>query len=163
MICPFLGMSGDSRTALAFPSAWNHCHHCKPDESVALDHQKTCCLSGKYEACHAFLQSPNNPLPIDLRNIKNSPPVNRYVFWKAVLLILVLLIVMFILGGNLPIHDAPISTFLFPVISSSAIPSSTLLPVTVSPSPEPANLVTFTPPTQAISNSTSYSGSRVTP
>jgi hypothetical protein len=157
VICPFLGMFEDSGTALAFPSAWNHCHHCNPASSVALDHQKTCCLTGGYETCPAFLQSPNDAFPIGLQNVMRTRPFNRSVFWIAIFVIPVLLTAAYFLGQKFPV---PLfSEKFFPVIPSPYV-SPILLPASITPFLEPSSLVTFTPSPVPIANN---SGSRVTP
>lgn len=164
MICPFLGMPGDTKTALAFPSVWNSCHRCKPAAVVALTHQKNCCLAANYEACPAFLQTPNDALP---RGLRHKRPANRNIFWKVLFSILALLAMMFILGKNLLVQGAPISTLLSSETSSPVSPSVSVLPTaTITPSSEqlfaPAGLITSTPSLLPISNPTS-SRSRVTP
>ena len=67
-VCPFLGMTDDAQTALAFPSNWNCCYHCKPHRSVQLEHQRVYCLSRNYKNCAAYRQAPNHALPREFRN-----------------------------------------------------------------------------------------------
>jgi hypothetical protein len=169
MICPFLGTPGDFRTSLAFPSKLNHCHRCKPVASVSRDYQKNCCLVGNYEACPAYLQPLNGVLPYGLRNVKPGRSSKKNTFWKVVFVIPVL---PFIFGWNFLASGDSFPILLFPetspVISSLSV-SPTLLPASITPSPEqllePASFVTFTPsplpgPSSTFSNAF---GSRVTP
>lgn len=127
MICPFLGISDDRKTSLAFPSTWNCCHRCKPVVAVALVHQKNICLTGDYEACPVFLQAPNGALPRDLRHVNLARSAKNKAFPKIVLLTLVLLAVM-LLGWNPLIRSVPLFKSVFPETSSSATPTQSVLP-----------------------------------
>jgi len=150
MICPFLGMSSDTKTSLAFPSIWNYCHRCKPIASAALNHQKNICLTGNYEICPVFSQAPNLSMPHGLRHIKSVRPANKNVFRKIVFTIPAL-ITVFILGGNFFGQSDSFHTLLFTGTSFPGNPSEsvslTLSPATVTPSPEQASLIIPTPST----------------
>jgi len=50
-ICPFLGFEDDPETALAYPSPYNFCYHCKPISPVNMIHQRDVCLVGDYPQC----------------------------------------------------------------------------------------------------------------
>lgn len=139
MTCPFLGMSGDSTTSLAFPSAWNHCHHCKPVAPVSLAHQRSHCLTGEYEACPVFLQSPNKALPRGLR-MKLARPAKKKALGMVVFVILALLAAMFI-GWNSLIRGVPLST---PAFSETPSPTMSLQPVSPTKTPSPQQTATFT-------------------
>jgi LysM repeat protein len=158
MTCPFLGMPGDAKTSLAFPSAWNYCHHCKPVASVSLAHQRSHCLTGEYEACPVFLQSLNDALPHNLRG-KSARPVKKKTPWVIVFLFPTLLAVIFF-GWHFLTRDVAFAPA-FPEISS---PTASLLPVssTITSSPQQANPLTiFTPFSLPTPNATHIS--RVTP
>jgi LysM repeat protein len=146
VICPFLGTPGDFRTSLAFPSRSNYCHRCTPVVVVSLEHQKNRCLAGDYETCPAFLQPPNGALPHNLRNTKSVRSASRKTFWKFAFVIPVLLIIF---GWNFITRGGSFPIILFPQTSPSGFVSPTLLPISITPSPEqhlvPVSPITFTP------------------
>lgn len=53
-ICPFLGVSSDPQTRVAFADARNYCHSVKPPQSVALSYQEAYCLSHNYQTCEVY-------------------------------------------------------------------------------------------------------------
>lgn len=169
MICPFLGIPGDSKTSLAFPSTWNCCHHCSPVLPVALDHQKKSCLTGEYEACPVFQQEANTALPRDLRYVK-SRLANRNAFWKIAFAIPAFLMMVLVFGGNFFVQGMPLPIGSF---SETSSPTGSLLslPATLMEStpttflemtPVPASPSTLTPSPLPNPDST-LSRSRVTP
>jgi len=62
-LCPFLGLSDDPQTALAFPSNWNYCYKAKPPQSVALAHQRKYCQSVAHRQCPVLQTGTLRPLP----------------------------------------------------------------------------------------------------
>ena len=66
--CPYLGLMEDADTSLAFPSAWNGCHRCRPLASPNLKHQSEFCLGEGHRQCPVFLNPQDTlPLPNHLR------------------------------------------------------------------------------------------------
>ena len=65
--CPYLGLSYDRETWLAFPSDGNHCHHAKPPGAIRLSHQEECCLTSEFLGCPVLDQPKGKPLPPELR------------------------------------------------------------------------------------------------
>jgi hypothetical protein len=57
-VCIYLGLKGDSDTALSYSSPANHCFRTIPVTPIELDHQAEFCLSGKYRLCPLFQGEP---------------------------------------------------------------------------------------------------------
>lgn len=64
--CPYLGIKGDPKTALNFPSDGNCCYHARPIMSVDSAHQAQYCLSERHIACPVYRRAALNPLPASL-------------------------------------------------------------------------------------------------
>jgi LysM repeat protein len=102
-VCPYLGLSQDPQTTLAFPSASNLCYHAKPLASPNLQYQRSFCLAGRqHTLCPVFTRSEIAPLPPE---ISGSPagklipgkPVNpRLLLW---ILLACMVLVLCIFGG----------------------------------------------------------------
>jgi len=168
VICPYLGTPSDPKTSLAFPSASNCCHHCKPVAPVAFDHQKKYCLPGDYKTCPVIMQATDQVLPHNLQYVKRERFINKNVFLKTAFSIPALLAMVFIFGGSSFVLGVPFPTLLFLETSSPSTlsVSPTLLPATPALLPEPVlevgSLGTPTPSPLAVPIST-LSRSRVTP
>ena len=134
-ICPYLGLADDERTALAFPSDWNDCHHCKPLSSIKLDHQRTYCLSPNYRSCTAYQQPPEQALPRDLRNRGPVRPWLGKPVWTILLTLLILVLIGAVVLNYLP----AVGPFSLPgSLEIPGLPGATQTPSPppVSPSPE---------------------------
>ena len=162
-ICPFLGQADDSETSIAFPSAWNYCHHAYPIEAINLDHQQNVCLRPRHQFCVVFQHSKNEALPEELRykSSLNGRQSNR--LWTF-LAILVLATALFFGGWTLAtqiLSKAPgqaASSTLPIVFMDTATPKSsppllpdvsqhpTLAPATTTPAwtPSPSVIPTIT-------------------
>ncbi len=55
--CPYLGISDDAETALAYPSPWNCCYRRGTSAPISLEHQRNYCLATNYAGCPIYLQS----------------------------------------------------------------------------------------------------------
>lgn len=66
IICPYLGMSTDRVTAIAYPHPANLCQRHSPAVNRQLQFQKSFCLSENYMQCQIFRQE--DPLPIAKAN-----------------------------------------------------------------------------------------------
>lgn len=67
-LCPFLGLSDDPQTALAFPSAWNNCHKVRPPQSVSSSHQRKHCLVVAHRQCPVLQTESLRPLPSEAQS-----------------------------------------------------------------------------------------------
>lgn len=65
--CPHLGLADDPQTALAYPSEWNLCYHCRPARPADLEHQSRYCLAPGHSACPIFLAAGGAAMPAALR------------------------------------------------------------------------------------------------
>jgi hypothetical protein len=61
--CPFIGLSNDPDTVMAFPTHRNYCHRVKSAQPVRIDFQSTNCLSFAHRHCPVLLQQPTRSLP----------------------------------------------------------------------------------------------------
>ena len=84
-VCPFLGMPDDAQTALAFPSNWNCCHHCKPAAAIRLEHQRHYCLSPGHKNCPVYLQPAGQALARELRSRSPARRLAGGALWKVFL------------------------------------------------------------------------------
>ena len=99
-VCPYLGLSDDSETALYYPSSLNHCHRAKPATPVKSAYQGSCCLTATHSECRVYQQEPGIPLPPDLRNRQHGSAQRK----RSKVLFWVILFVLVILG--LPIWQS---------------------------------------------------------
>jgi hypothetical protein len=75
--CPFIGLSYDADTVMAFPTHRNHCHRVKPAQSVRIDYQSTHCLTFTHRHCPVLLEKSTHTLPVDIASkpTKKRPTV----------------------------------------------------------------------------------------
>jgi hypothetical protein len=92
-VCPHLGMTDDSRTCLAYPSEWNHCHHARPPAPVKLEYQRITCLLAMHTVCPVFQTTKVKRLPPDLRARRRKPGAGRL----TTLLVLSVIVLGFLL------------------------------------------------------------------
>ena len=64
--CPFVGLSHDAETVMAFPTHRNHCHRVKNPESVRIDYQSTYCLTFTHRHCPVLLEKSVRVLPPEI-------------------------------------------------------------------------------------------------
>ena len=78
--CPFLGLSDDPQTALAYPSTWNFCHHATPIASPKIDRQRSICLKYSHITCPVFTTTNIGTLPktIIALDVKPTPKVKTF-------------------------------------------------------------------------------------
>lgn len=90
--CPYLGLRTDRTAMFSFPSEEHHCFASDKERSIAVDHQATFCLGGKYETCHRFVpvpdaevaQAPVRRTPVErAREALESPPDADEELWSA--------------------------------------------------------------------------------
>jgi hypothetical protein len=65
--CPYIGLSDDADSSVAFPSNSNYCHRGQPAAGVRFNHQQEFCLGKKYIECPVFLREAAGPLPEHIR------------------------------------------------------------------------------------------------
>ena len=70
-VCQFLGLSYDSESLFAFPSAGNYCHRVKTPRPIAISHQEAVCLSGKHKTCPVYQEEWKGALPREIRAQRN--------------------------------------------------------------------------------------------
>jgi len=153
--CPFLGLEDDPDTALAFPSIWNCCHHCKPVVSINIDHQRDYCQSTRYPDCPAYLQPPDQILPDEIHSKNPTNSASRAS--QFLIPILAIFTILIILGGIFftgtlynrnptnnnnvgslnSLTPAPIQQNLSPEATSTSTPSATR--TIASPTLQPAS------------------------
>lgn len=73
LFCPFLGFEDDPETALAYPTSYNFCFHCRPIAPINLVHQRMVCLTSKYGDCPVFTKENLEPIP---KGIRGSRPAS---------------------------------------------------------------------------------------
>lgn len=64
--CPFIGLSCDSDTVMAFPTHRNYCHRVKSAQPVRIDYQSTYCLSFAHRHCPVLLKKSTRALPTEI-------------------------------------------------------------------------------------------------
>jgi LysM repeat protein len=134
-ICPYLGLTDDGQTALAFPSDWNHCYHCKPLVSIRLDHQRNYCLSPQHKSCLVYRQTAGGALPRELRNRGPARPLVRVALWKVILALFFLVLVAGFLLGLAPPPDHFFSLSFLKLPERPVDVAYTPTPLPLSPSP----------------------------
>ncbi len=135
-ICPHLGLIDDERTALAFPSDWNDCHHSKPVASIKLDHQRNYCLSPNHKNCVVYLRSSEKTLPRELRNRVPARPRVGVPVWKISLALLFLALMAGFLFRFVPPVDQLFSLPFLRVPERPVLGVHTPSPVALSPTPQ---------------------------
>lgn len=88
-VCPFVGLSTDPGSLLAYPSRENLCLNCRPPVSPVFSHQEQFCLTAEHTSCAAYS---SGVLPLDARPpdepVRRQFPWRRFgqvVFWGVVL------------------------------------------------------------------------------
>ena len=190
--CPFLGLSDDTTSHMAFTSPDNICHQCKPFVQIKLEHQNDYCLDVNFSNCPVYVNGAGKRMPVDLiydgRADQQSAPMDRRILWAGVVLAIIFaMIVLFFFTQsksrreNLPtnplginaaqsltvIADSPSSSpTSSPLIPSSLISSpeiSTTLPLqTASITPFPT-LTSIPTATQAVSSTFTPTSTQIPP
>lgn len=95
--CPYIGLKNDLQTTLAYPSARNYCHLCRPAAVPDLAHQGEFCLASRYVECPAFLAKEVIPMPEDLLYHDHIYSHKRKITITLILFVLVLLLLLIFL------------------------------------------------------------------
>ncbi len=95
--CPYIGLKNDLQTTLAYPSARNYCHLCRPTAVPDLAHQGEFCLAPKYVECPAFLAEEITPMPEDLLYHDHIHSHKRKITITLILFVLVLFLLLLFL------------------------------------------------------------------
>ncbi|MEW5828983.1 MAG: LysM peptidoglycan-binding domain-containing protein [Chloroflexota bacterium] len=90
VVCPYLGVREDRETSFAFPSMWNCCHLSRSLSPVALEIQRSQCLSEGHSRCPVFERGEKARLPSGYR-LKHPPEKGSRRF-RAFFLVFVLLL-----------------------------------------------------------------------
>lgn len=154
-ICPFLGFEDDPETALAYPSPYNFCYHCKPISPVNMIHQRDVCLAGSFAQCPVYQKENLEAFPKDLRGNRPSTPHKRS--WIPFVVLILVLIASFIIlsmfglikipGLNLPvIGQKPTETFIFPPTKENEVTQSPTAKATDTPQPTETATIAQQPP-----------------
>jgi len=72
LVCLHLGLEDDKQTCMAYPSAWNVCHHTRPVMAPKLEHQRKMCLTSNHVDCPVFQREKDRSLPRELRGRKKA-------------------------------------------------------------------------------------------
>jgi LysM repeat protein len=108
-VCPYLGLSDDPGTALAYPSTSNCCHHARPVESVRGSYQVKVCLTNGYIQCPVYLRPDLIPLPPEVQvRVSSIKRVKRR--WWILLILVIVLIAVFLLTRPDLFNAAPLPT-----------------------------------------------------
>jgi len=92
-ICPYLGLMGDPKTVLEYPSDGNCCHRVLKVAQVRSAHQSSYCLTEKHLLCPLFLSDGKLSMPKELLGSSKKTPVNNWL--KASIITAVILILGF--------------------------------------------------------------------
>jgi len=73
--CPFIGLSNDTETVMAFPTHRNYCHRVETALPIRIDYQSTHCLTFAHRHCPVLLEKSTRTLPpeIAVRPEKKRP------------------------------------------------------------------------------------------
>lgn len=138
--CPYLGLSFDPQTALAYPSSQNLCHHVTPTAAPGAAYQGQFCLELLHTQCERYVEKSASPIPAEFLLGENT---NRHWnpqwirFLPLGLLILILLsgsfwLMIYLSRQKLPIDQPAIQTtspaavaILSPTLTQTLQPSPT--------------------------------------
>jgi len=70
--CPHLGLSKDTKSFSAYPSARNVCHHVSPISTPAFSHQQKYCLSSNYLNCPIYNNPSGQKIPKNIKSYKRG-------------------------------------------------------------------------------------------
>ena len=70
--CPHLGLSKDTKSFSAYPSARNVCHHVSPISTPAFIHQQKYCLSSNYLNCPIYNNPSGQKIPKSIKSYKRG-------------------------------------------------------------------------------------------
>lgn len=147
-VCPYLGLSDDPGTALAYPSTSNCCHHAKPVESVRGSHQEKVCLTNGYSQCPVYLRPELIPLPLEFQVHHSSVNRAKRRWWILLILVIVLVAVFLIAQPGLfnaaPLPAAEPDTDTQALQTITAIFAGTQTAVIQTPVPTQAEKITPT-------------------
>lgn len=102
--CPFLGLSDDSRSLMAYISPQNCCYRCQPVMAVKLEHQNNYCLDTTFINCQAYIDEAGKSLPAGLR-YKPDRSARRSIWMRRVIGGIVIGIIL--LGGWFLMQKVP--------------------------------------------------------
>lgn len=151
--CPFLGLADDPGTRASYPSIWNCCQHVKPVEAVNLAYQDECCLSERYLKCLVYRREEMDVLPDELRISQKILPTQKKLGWKAIILIVIVVVNLILALLNMIIHkraEIPPTGNQNHATVQFAPPISTVTFETIKPSGnQKTQIVTLTPASSA--------------
>lgn len=99
-VCPYLGVSDDSGTALNYPSACNYCYHANPVAAIRRPYQTKYCLGGEFQKCLVFKTSGNQPLPNEIGEPRMGEKRSSFRVWLISALIVLLAIATLVVWKN---------------------------------------------------------------
>ena len=96
--CPFIGITHDAETVMAFPTLRNHCHRIHPSQVVSMDYQSTHCLTFAHRHCPVLLSSTPKALPpgISVSQLKKR---SLFVVFGLVSAVMLLVIAFLLFSG----------------------------------------------------------------
>lgn len=90
-LCPFLGLSDDTTSHMAFTSPENYCHQCKPITPIKLEYQNDYCLDTNFKNCSIYINGAGKRMPADLvydaRADRQPASSDQRFFWFGVVLV----------------------------------------------------------------------------
>jgi hypothetical protein len=96
--CPFIGLSNDPDTVMAFPSQRNHCHRVKSAQPVWIDYQSTHCLTFTHRHCTVLLKKSTRSLPREIAlGPEKKQPTAMIVSFAVVFILMTIGLLLF--GG----------------------------------------------------------------
>ena len=151
-VCPFLGVTDDANTHLAFASPYNCCHCPKSGSvSVKLEHQAEYCLTASHGSCQVYIAGTDKAFPRELEYRPVAAIVPWYssrTAWIAIGIIVALILIgaaYWVLSerswGAAPVTSStpdPTSTPIF-----NAAPTATEVPLLPSTSTPPQPTATL--------------------
>ena len=96
--CPFIGLTQDAETVMAYPTLRNHCHRLTPPRVVRTDYQSTHCLTFAHRHCPVLLASAPKTLPPGIRVSKEKK--HSFFLILGVVSVVMLLAIAFLLFGG---------------------------------------------------------------
>ena len=143
-VCPYLGFSYDSQTAMAYPSASNFCHKCVPSNIPTISHQREYCQVARYIECPIFISEITAPMPAEIKaEVTSRRNRKRKIIVGSLVGILLVIAALFILTqsgkGIFLSPKAPVA------VQNTAVMTS--IPVSATATPLPTATATEVEPT----------------
>jgi cytoskeletal protein RodZ len=104
VICPFLGIKGESSTQYRYPSHAHCCYNVKFPDRIQLAYQEKFCLSDLYNECEVFNSSGEEHLPAHIQAERRKRRTPSY-FKSWILIPLLIGLTILLVTGILVVKD----------------------------------------------------------